>query len=116
MDFQAAAKAHRDWNIKLRMYIDGSGDLKHDDVAKDNACVLGQWIYGEGKQFQSLPEYSQLVKMHTEFHKNASKIVKFVDDHKKEEAKHELDVGSTFRDLSSKIVNLILTMEQKIKA
>jgi hypothetical protein len=116
MDFQEAAKAHRDWNTKLRMYLNGSGTLNPEDIQKDNLCALGQWIYGEGKKHIVCAEYEELRTIHAEFHKNAAEIVRLIDKNEKEKAKQKLDAGSKFRDLSLKILTLLSHIEQKTAA
>ena len=73
MDFDAAMNAHMDWKLKLRSYIARpDGSLNSATVAKDNECALGKWIYGEGKAYASIPEYSELKSEHAKFHKCAS--------------------------------------------
>ncbi|MDP3531787.1 MAG: CZB domain-containing protein [Alphaproteobacteria bacterium] len=116
MDFQEAAKAHRDWNTKLRMYLNGSGVLNPEDIQKDNLCALGQWIYGEGKKNIIYTEYEELRKIHMEFHENAAEIVRLIDSNKKEEANLKLSADSKFRELSLKILTLLSFMEKKAAA
>lgn len=116
MNFQDAAKAHVEWNVKLRMYIDGQGELDASTVCKDNQCVLGQWIYGEGKAHEALPEYGELRAAHAEFHQIAGDIVKMIDANQKDEAKQALETGGKFRDLSMKIGAMLNNMERKAGA
>lgn len=116
MDFQQAAKAHREWNTILRMYLNGSGVLNPADVQKDDLCALGQWIHGEGKKHIIYVEYQELRTIHSEFHKNAAEIVQLIDKNEKEKAKQKLDAGSKFRELSLKILTLLSHIEQKTAA
>lgn len=113
MNFQEAAKAHREWNTKLRMYLNGSGALNPEDIQKDNLCILGQWIYSEGKKYAHYHEYKELREIHAEFHQNASHIVRLIDKNQKEEANKELDADSKFRMLSIKILDLLSSIEKK---
>ena len=42
-----AIGAHGIWKMRLRTAIDsGKADANAADVAKDNACAFGQWLYG----------------------------------------------------------------------
>lgn len=116
MNFQEAAAAHREWNTKLRMYINGSGELKADIVQKDNACALGTWIHGEGSKNASLKEYEDLKQCHAEFHKIAADVVRLVDANQIDKAKAMIDAGGKFRELSMKIMGLLGNMEKKAAA
>ncbi len=80
MDFEQAKAAHFDWKAKLKTYMKTpDGSLKHSIVAQDNQCILGKWIYGEGKKYDHLPEYQELIKHHAEFHKCAAEVIKKAD-------------------------------------
>jgi chemoreceptor zinc-binding protein len=116
MDFTEAAKVHRDWNTKLRLYINGSGEIDYKVVQKDNLCELGKWIYNEGQQYSSLKEYQDLKSTHADFHKTAAEIVKLVDNGKIDEAKTNLEAGQKFRKLSMEIVGLLASIEKKAMA
>jgi hypothetical protein len=81
MNFDEAIKAHADWKLKLRNYISKTSTEKFDAkvVAQDNQCALGKWIYGEGKTYQSDPDYKELKEAHAKFHKCAASIVTHCD-------------------------------------
>jgi methyl-accepting chemotaxis protein len=67
---------HRNWLIQLRAFLD---DRKKDLKATSEdhlRCDLGQWIYGEGKRFQSNRTYSELESNHKKFHQLAGDIIK----------------------------------------
>ena len=83
--FDDAIAAHIKWKIRLNKYIDGTSTekLDADSVCKDNLCVLGKWIYGDGKRHQELPNYTDLVKKHAHFHRCAGGIVRKVESHDK---------------------------------
>jgi hypothetical protein len=56
MNFDEAIAAHGLWKQKLADYLaKHDGSLKHDDISRDNKCVLGQWIYGDGLKYSKLP-------------------------------------------------------------
>jgi methyl-accepting chemotaxis protein len=78
--FDKAVAYHTRWRNRLRAFLYGSSDEKLDpaQVAEDNCCDLGKWIYGEGKRYQSDPEYTALKANHARFHVCASNVVKRV--------------------------------------
>ena len=42
-----ALGAHGVWKMRLKTAIDtGKADAQAADVAKDNVCAFGQWLYG----------------------------------------------------------------------
>ncbi|CAK0773155.1 methyl-accepting chemotaxis protein [Gammaproteobacteria bacterium] len=79
--FDTAIAAHIKWKMRLTQFIDGTSNeqLDSEKVCKDNLCVLGQWIYGDGKTYQDAAQYSDLVTRHTTFHRCAGSIVKKVE-------------------------------------
>lgn len=109
MDFKGAIDAHVQWKMKLRGYA-GNPDksLKPEEVCLDNKCALGQWIYGDGKKFATLPEYTELKTEHAKFHKCAAEIIKKIDAGKKDEAMADVNTGEY-----AKVSNIVV---QKISA
>lgn len=96
--------AHFEWKSRLESTLDGSSSKTYDaaDVAKDNLCTLGKWLYGPGKKLYSkLPEYKELLKVHAEFHICASEILIDHDGGDTEQANKKLD--REFNDLSGQI-------------
>lgn len=103
MDFNQAIAAHAEWKIKLRLYLNGQGDLNPHVICQDNQCVLGKWIYGEGAGFSYLPEFDHLRHTHAQFHKCAAGIVDKINRGDRESATQALAPGSEFTQLSSEI-------------
>lgn len=82
LDLMGVIQAHLRWKQRLSDYIDGSSDedLKPDEVSRDDACILGQWIYGHGKDEYGDSEcFQELVKIHADFHQLAGEVVRLVD-------------------------------------
>lgn len=78
LNLQEVLNAHLAWNDRLKNYLDGTSDEKLDvnQIAPDNLCVLGKWIYGPGeKQFAKLKEFTELKQTHNVFHRTAGQIV-----------------------------------------
>jgi len=115
MNFDEAITAHSLWKRKLKTYIDKpDGSLKVAEIQVDNRCALGQWIYGEGAKYQSLPEFATLKEEHTKFHRAAADIVRRADA--KEDVSKDLAVGqkSAFLTSSTGVINAIASMKQKV--
>ena len=77
MDFDEAVSAHSNWKRELRGFLaKGECGLHPADVSVDHKCALGQWIYGEGARYRSLPEFTKLKYEHTRFHMLAAEVVR----------------------------------------
>jgi hypothetical protein len=63
MNFEDAIRAHAEWKLKLSNYLKYPDDsIDPAKLALDNACVLGQWLHGDGRKYSALDEYEPLVK------------------------------------------------------
>jgi Chemoreceptor zinc-binding domain len=78
MDWMQIINAHVMWKQRLLACIEGRSEEKLDPevICRDDQCALGKWIYGEGKQFESLDEYDVVREQHAHFHLSAAEVVK----------------------------------------
>jgi methyl-accepting chemotaxis protein len=83
--FDDAIAAHIKWKLRLNQFIDGSSTEKLESatVCKDNQCVLGKWIYGDGQKYETTVHYGVLVSKHANFHRCAGAVVKKVEENDK---------------------------------
>lgn len=44
-------------------------------IASDQHCVLGKWLHGGGREYQTDPHYVELLDLHARFHGCAAKVV-----------------------------------------
>ncbi len=113
MNFDEAIAAHTKWKVRLRTFIDGTGEkLDSTKVAMDNQCDLGKWIYGEGSKYKSLDAYEKLRASHAQFHKCASQVVTQASAGKKADAEALIANGGSFSKLSQDTVNAIIQMRK----
>ncbi|MEW6164627.1 MAG: CZB domain-containing protein [Pseudomonadota bacterium] len=115
MNFDDAIAAHIKWKVRLSQFIDGTSteQLKSDTICKDNLCDLGKWIYGDGKKYQTLPHYKDLVGKHANFHRCAAEVVKKVETGDRAGAKASL--GGTFAAASKETVTAIMELKKEAK-
>ncbi len=78
LNMRAAIEAHMQWRRRLNDVVFGSNkeiiDTSH--VCKDNQCVLGKWIYGDGmEKFARLREFKRLQNTHAQFHVCAARVL-----------------------------------------
>lgn len=84
-----AIGAHGMWKNRLRSAIDsGKGDANPAEVAKDNVCPFGQWLYGTTipAATRASADYAAVKKLHADFHQCASKILACVVSGQKAQA------------------------------
>lgn len=88
MDFLKIINAHIMWKQKLQAYIQGTSPehLDASVIARDDQCMMGQWIYGEGKLFEGTPPYEQVRSEHARFHQLAAEVVRHVDHGDRDQA------------------------------
>jgi hypothetical protein len=90
-----AVGAHGVWKMRLRTAIDtGKADANAADVAKDNTCAFGQWLYGPAipAAARTSADYAAVRKLHAEFHQCAAKVIECVCHGHKDQA-HALMEG-----------------------
>lgn len=115
MDFDEAIVSHLKWKIHLRNFLDGRGEkLDSAEVAKEDVCELGQWIYGEGKQFADTVPYQELVRKHAQFHLRAAEVVHKAETGDKRGAETLLATGREFSTASKDIVGAIMQLELEV--
>jgi len=105
LDFESAKSAHAAWKVKLREFLDGKASFDADEVGRNDKCALGKWLYSpQMKRYSQLPELKQLEKAHTDFHKQAQKVIVLKRSNNAEQAVRELENLET---LSGPILSLI---------
>ncbi len=78
LDFNKWIQAHRDWRQKLTNYINGHSQETLDEtvVCRDDHCLLGQWIHGNGaKYYGDLDTFQNMRHHHAQFHTCAGDVI-----------------------------------------
>jgi Chemoreceptor zinc-binding domain len=78
-DIVSAIEAHVRWKIRLEAHINGTSteNLDPETVCKDDQCVLGKWIHGEGRiKYGNVPLFVNLEKVHADFHQAAADVIR----------------------------------------
>ena len=97
--------AHSKWKRELQRVIETNQKLDAGNIAKDNLCDLGKWIYGEGAGFASLPAYNDLKQKHTKFHLLVADIIRQTQTLPPDKALELIDpVKSEFGRVSSECI------------
>jgi methyl-accepting chemotaxis protein len=116
INLDEAVQTHSDWKRKLQNYLaNPDGSIDATKLAMDNACTLGQWLYGDGKKFANLPEYNQLVEAHKNFHKSAADIVRRKEGGEDVSADMALGSHSPFAKHSMDVVMMIKRIKRTVE-
>lgn len=113
VDLNEAIKAHSEWKMKLRGAISTQTSLDVQAIAKDDCCALGKWLHGESKaRFGALPAHTDCMRLHANFHKEAAKIAKAINDKHYAEAEAMLGTGTPYATASQSVVIGIGTLKR----
>lgn len=111
-DFSAARRAHRQWRVKVRAYVnDINIDFDRNTAADGYVCDLGKWIYGPGKNFAHSASYIALEKGHAELHAFIGQVLQMKDVG---DAQGANEAMSKLENLSNHVVELIEVLEEDL--
>ena len=97
-------RQHSMWKNKiLEALKTGKSEHTPADIAVDNKCAMGKWLYGGDQGLESHPSYEEVRKLHADFHKAASKTLADALAGRREQAVEDLENGP-FRDASSALI------------
>jgi hypothetical protein len=115
MDFDDAIQAHAAWKMRLTGYLcKCDGSLNAAEVAADNRCTLGEWLYGEGRQFALLPQYRIVLAEHARFHRSAGAIVERANRGQASAAESMLGADSDYSAASRSVVRAITELKKNV--
>jgi hypothetical protein len=103
-----AIGAHGAWKLKLRIAMTtGQSEIDPDRACVDNKCQFGRWLYGDSidsSTRQGMP-YQVVRRLHAEFHKSASDVLRHAISARPEQAKQVLE--TEFTERSEKLVRAL---------
>lgn len=88
-EIDKAIEAHWKWKRRLRSAIEsGTSDANPVDIAKDNVCEFGQWLYGSTipTTTRASVDYLSVRELHAAFHECAAKVLECVANGQKAQA------------------------------
>ena len=103
---QKAITAHGVFKVRLGQMVEGgTSEMSPAVAASDNQCAFGQWLYGglDGSA-KANPHYQTVKDLHAAFHHAAGEIVSLSAAHKRGEALAAMEMGTTFKQMSAKLV------------
>lgn len=117
VEVQNAIRAHGTWKLRLKTAIaTGSSALEVDDVARDDCCDFGKWLYSNKispATKQGMP-YQVVKRLHSEFHQCAGSVLKEATIGKRDTATNLLE--GPFTDKSNTLVRALGKWKGEIQA
>jgi Chemoreceptor zinc-binding domain len=105
-----AIGVHGLWKTRLVTAIEaGKSEFTADQVAKDNACEFGQWLYGSvPPEAKKMPEFETCRHLHADFHKAAAEVLRLAVSGNKAKAHAALSGGSKFATVSADLTRAMM--------
>lgn len=94
LDFARQLAAYSRWRQQLENFIDGldQGSIHPETIGRDDACQLGNWLYGHGQtHFGYLETFADLREQHAALHRYAHDVVTASQDGRQDEARQILE-------------------------
>ncbi|MBV6492992.1 MAG: hypothetical protein LDLANPLL_00999 [Turneriella sp.] len=101
----AAISAHGEWKVYLRRAVQNNGKgLDVQQVALDNQCVFGKWLYSEtGILYSNDRNYSIVKALHADFHREAGRVVELCKNHEPHKALDAISENSYYSQISKNL-------------
>lgn len=103
-----AIGAHGAWKVKLRQNIDGTLALNPTEVALDNRCDFGKWLYSITGSQAADPHYKDVLALHNAFHKAAAAVVTKMQKGDKAGAEASVGLNGEYATASSKLTSKMM--------
>ena len=114
IDLHAAIRDHTEWRKTFHDAISKGQSLDAASISLDTSCALGQWLDDDARQAnRHLDSYRDCLVAHTEFHLEAAKIARAINDKRYDEALRMLGRGTDYSEAS---IALGLAITQLMKA
>ena len=118
LNFQSAIDAHIKWKLRLADTIAGRSQEKLEvaNVSRDDQCVLGKWIHGNGNaKYGKTPAFTELRQTHAHFHKCAALVLGEAQKGNRVQAEKYLSSGE-YVQASEKVKRLLVRLYIQLDA
>ena len=110
-----AISAHAQWKIKLRNAAMNHEHLDANTIHRDDACALGQWLYGDGEHVHGDKEtFKHLRHAHKEFHHAAAMVAETINGGQTDRAQRMLGNGTPFANSTNKVIKAIQELRKQL--
>ena len=110
-----AIAAHAQWKTRLRQAIEsGKSEWTADSVRPDNLCEFGKWLCSSSSAETTTERWKTIKALHTEFHKEAARILALALTGRKAEAAAAVALGSHFSKTSADLTLTLATWRDSL--
>ncbi|MEI8393933.1 MAG: CZB domain-containing protein [Rhodospirillaceae bacterium] len=108
-EITAAIHSHGDWKRQLRHAIEaGRTDLNIAEVARDDCCEFGRWLYGSSfTDAERDGTYKHIRLLHAHFHRIAAITLQLVLKGKNEAAEHSMSANGIYARTSLRLLTAL---------
>ncbi|OGH00159.1 MAG: hypothetical protein A2600_13640 [Candidatus Lambdaproteobacteria bacterium RIFOXYD1_FULL_56_27] len=107
-----AVGAHGLWKARILEAIDkGTSDWTPEQVYPNNNCAFGKWLEGF-VPLEKEDHYKKVYALHTDFHKEASRVLGLALAGKKEEAGKAVENGTTYGELTRNLTMAMMAWQK----
>jgi hypothetical protein len=105
-------QSHTRWKLRLKEAIEhGKSDFAVAEARNPHLCQFGQWL--DSVEAKKMPNYSEIVELHRDFHDEAANILYMALHNQKEIAIEEMKLGgSQFNHTAAGLVNKIAEIKR----
>jgi methyl-accepting chemotaxis protein len=115
MNFEEAIARHTEWKIIFRSAISKKELVDAATIRRDDCCILGKWLHGEGKSHhESNATFANLVTVHADFHQNAGRVADAINAGRYDEAETLIGVWSEYSSASLAVIDAIEAVRKDI--
>jgi aerotaxis receptor len=116
LDFDQAFAVHQEWRVMLRNAVQRKLSVNADEMRRDDCCKLGKWLHGPGgKRWGHEPVFTQLVKVHRDFHKEAGKVADTIMKRQYEQADKQMEPGTPFAEASKVVAQMLKQLRMRVE-
>ena len=118
MNLDDALRSHLQWKIRLRTSIIAQrADMRANDVRNDDACELGQWLYGDGgRSHGGIAAFEELRGTHAAFHRAAADVVALMEARRFDDASAAIDEHGPYAEATANVRATILKLQRALVA
>lgn len=114
-ELSKAIGAHGMWKQRLNAAIEqGSSSFSPEQVAPDNQCDFGRWLYSLPPVVRRSPEFNNVQALHASFHKEAARVLSLAVKGDRQAARQSMDIGGTYSKVSSDLTSAMMTWKKKL--
>jgi methyl-accepting chemotaxis protein len=111
-----AIEAHANWRTKLRTAAMRKEQMDVETAERDDCCELGKWLQGAGQsKFGGKPSFVHLIDAHREFHQEAGKVARLINQGAYDVAEQQLSNNTAFSTASNKVGAAVVQLKNEIK-